>query len=139
MSVARNSQSVTVVAEDTDIFVLLLHHWEQGMAPVYLQREGRKAKNEVMKLYSVEDACEIITPAQKDNLLFIHAWTGCDTTSACYGQGKVKLYKKLPISVKIQKLARIISCRTSTKGEIGDAGVCLFCVLFCSMVVTATT
>ena len=74
MNFARNAQSVTVVADDTDIFVLLVHHWKQGMASVYLHMEGRTTKKEQSRLYDIKEACGIITPAQKDNILFIHAW-----------------------------------------------------------------
>lgn len=130
ISFARNSQSMTVVAEDTDIFVMLLHHWGDGMAQVYLRREGRKGKQEAVKLYNIQEACEHITPAQKKYTLFIHAWSGCDTTSACYGQGKVQFFKTLSKSLEVQNLAQIISSRTSTESEIGDAGVRLFCFVF---------
>ena len=34
----------------------------------------------------------------KEHLLFLHSWSGCDTTSAVYGEGKAKLVKALIIS-----------------------------------------
>ena len=38
---ARNGQSVVLVAEDTDIFILMLHHWRENMADVIIRKEGR--------------------------------------------------------------------------------------------------
>ena len=57
ITLARNSQCVTVIAEDTDIYVLLIHHWAAGMAPIYMQREFVKLKREQSK-YSIEEACD---------------------------------------------------------------------------------
>ena len=96
ITLARNSQSVNVIiAEDTDIFVLLIYHWTAGTAPIYMQREFVKPKREQSK-YSNEKACDKLCRAEKDSILFCHAWSGCYTTSASYGQGKAQIFKKLP-------------------------------------------
>ena len=49
ITLARNSQSVTVIAEDTDIFVLLMYHWTAGMAPIYAKRI-REAKTRTVEI-----------------------------------------------------------------------------------------
>ena len=36
--------------------------------------------------------------------IFVHAWSGCDTTSATFGQGKTDLLKKLNNSQQISSL-----------------------------------
>ena len=38
---ATEGNVVTVVAEDTDILVLLMYHWNMSMADIYLKSEAR--------------------------------------------------------------------------------------------------
>ena len=38
------------------------------------------------------------------HILFVHAWSGCDTTSATFGQGITDLPKKLNESQQISSL-----------------------------------
>ena len=80
----KNLGPVTVVADDTDIVVMLVHHWQENMSEVYFLQERWS------KAWSVKHASsrnEII----KEHLLFLHSWSGCDTTSAVFGKGKSKL------------------------------------------------
>jgi len=39
----------------------------------------------------------------------LHAWTGCDTTSATFGHRKTALLKKLKQSVELQDLASVMN------------------------------
>ena len=36
---------VTLVADDTDVLVLLMHHWKEHMADVFFHSEARKSQN----------------------------------------------------------------------------------------------
>ena len=39
---ATQSNDVIVVADDTDILILLIHHWNPNMADVYFQSNAQK-------------------------------------------------------------------------------------------------
>ena len=79
--------SVVVVAEDTDVFVLLLHYLNVNKHhDIYFQT--KKA------LLSLSDVNSSLTPFVKKSLLFIHAISGCDTTSRPYGIGKTSAKDK---------------------------------------------
>ena len=58
-------KTVTVFGNDTDLIIILLHHWNEEMANILVLR---------------------VTVLQ--HLLFIHAFGGCDTTSAIHDKGK---------------------------------------------------
>ena len=73
---------VNVVADDTDILVLLIHHWKQNMAGMYFLSEAGKNT----KIWRISDLVEQAGPFITSHLLFLHAWSGCDTTSATFGQ-----------------------------------------------------
>ena len=40
---ASQGQEVNTVADDTDILVLLMHHWKQDMADIFFQSEAKKS------------------------------------------------------------------------------------------------
>ncbi len=65
------------------------------------------------------------------HLLFLHAWSGCDTTSATFGQGKVSLMKKLKQSEEIQRISQLMMDPGATDEQIGEAGVRLFVICYC--------
>ncbi len=88
---ATQGTEVTVVAEDTDILVLLMYHWKKEMADIYCLSE-KKIQKKLLKVRDIiTSRVEVVVP----HLLFIHAWSGCDTTSATYNQGKSALLKKV--------------------------------------------
>lgn len=65
----------------------------------------------------------------KDNILFIHAWSGCDTTSQCFGFGKTYILKYLN-NKRVMELAKQISNESLDCQTVGNAGVKLFCYMY---------
>jgi len=75
------TEPVVVVADDTDILVLLVYHWCEGMADIYLLSQSRKprgtsAYSQPISIPSVKksigfEACQ--------QILTIHAIGWCDT------------------------------------------------------------
>lgn len=41
---AAQGNTTTVVADDTDVLVLLMYHWKENMADVYFQSEPKKSQ-----------------------------------------------------------------------------------------------
>ena len=84
---ACEKNNVTVFAGDTDIFILLLHFWNSDMGEMF--RKANKKKNQIQKLVSVRKIAERLNPVIVKNILFIHAWSDCDTTSERFNKGKL--------------------------------------------------
>ena len=74
----------------------------------------------------IAKACGLVT----SHLLFIHAWSGCDTTTATFGHGKTNLLKKIQVSKEVQQISILMSDPHMTTDEIGKAGITLFVILF---------
>ena len=74
---------VNVIADDTDVFVLLMQHWKQNMSSIYFLSEAGKCLN----IWRISNLVGQAGPIVTSYLLFLHAWSGCDTTSATFGQG----------------------------------------------------
>ena len=60
-------------------------------------------------------------------ILFIHAWSGCDTTSSIYGQEKTSIMKKLQKSKHLREICSLFGTDGATQAQIFKAGLSLFC------------
>ncbi|KAK6192248.1 hypothetical protein SNE40_003750 [Patella caerulea] len=122
---AANDQSVIVVANDTDILIMLLYHWKPGM-----DIKIRMYSTKTVEMYSIKTICDNLAESTRKNLLFTHAFTGCDTTSGIFGLGKNVIYKSLDSNDKLKQLGGIISESDSSGEEIAKAGCEVFCILY---------
>ena len=114
-----NEFSTIVVADDTDVATMLLYHWKDQLLEIYfLQERGKKC-------WSVKEAAQQIP--LKDHLLFIHAWSGCDSTSSIFGKGKPSFMRLVQKSKEIQFASEeIMSDYWATEKEVGEAAVKIF-------------
>ena len=56
-------------------------------------------------VFKISDLSSNIGQVITANILFLHAWSGCDTTSATYGHGKTSLLKKIKNSEELQQIS----------------------------------
>lgn len=111
------SRKVThVIAEDTDIFVLLCHHIKPDSLPLFMVSQKLNVKHPIwnigeMRLQLGEECCRCLP--------FMHALCGCDTTSRLNNIGKGVVLKKQ--SVLFECAVPFLSV-TSTHEEIKNAG-----------------
>ena len=96
--------SVQVLGEDTDLLVLLVHHFKPHQHfDVYLTNSSNES-------FSIERIKAALTPYQLKSLLLIHAFTGCDTVSRIYGHSKSDVFDKLCDNVNVHPfLSRYIN------------------------------
>lgn len=113
---------VAVVADDTDIAVMLVHHWQNNMCDIYFLQERWD------KAWSIKDA-SLKNENLKQHLLFVHAWSGCDTVSSVFGKGKIKLVEYMT-NEKWKRLSEIVSSPWSTQAEVGQASIEAFILLY---------
>ena len=99
---------VIVVAQDTDILVLLCYHRPNNCSNLYLQ-------SDVDGLYDIST----IYIGDRDEFLFKYGWSGNDTVSCIYGHTKCALYKCSFPSTVIDAF----TSNTSSKSAIRTAGI----------------
>ena len=76
--------TTTLVGEDTDLQILLLHYSRTDNEIISFRSDANKqSKEHLLKKYLGEDVC--------NELLFVYAYSGCDSTSRIYGIGKGQL------------------------------------------------
>jgi 5'-3' exonuclease len=93
------SEEVVVVGEDTDLIVLL-HHARSSDKRIFFRSDRQQSKQRYWDILKVQKS---IGFEISNAILFIHAISGCDTTSALFNIGKGgawKLARKLDIKAK---------------------------------------
>ncbi len=89
--VVNNPQCITVVCDDTDVFLLLVHHYVVQQMACTVIMEGTSSGRTVMDIgETAKKHAAIVT-----QLLALHAITGCDTVAQLIGIGKITAIKTL--------------------------------------------
>jgi len=87
----------TVIGEDTDLLVLLLHHHTADLKQIQFRSDSKSTKT--IKIWDIEATQIALGTELCHSLPLLHAFTGCDTTSRIFGIGKpsvLKLFQKKP-------------------------------------------
>jgi len=79
--------TTTLIGEDTDLLVLLLYYAHEHSKGLYFRSDKSKTDG-TSTVYDINRLQQIIGHDMCAQLLFIHAVTGCDTTSRIFGVGK---------------------------------------------------
>ena len=123
---ASKEKPVTVVADDTDVAVMLIYHWNEELSDIYFHKERGD------KCWSIREALKSLSSI-KQHILFIHAWSGCDSVSAIFGKGKPSFFKLVSKSISMQAVSETISDHWATSEEVSDASLKAFKELYRGM------
>ena len=94
------------------------------MPDVYFQSDAQK------NMWKIHDLVTKVGAIVKAHLLFVHAWSGCDTTSATFGQGKTTLLKKMKDSSELQQILYLMHSADASPEDIGKAGIQAFIIMY---------
>ncbi|CAC5394802.1 unnamed protein product [Mytilus coruscus] len=89
-----HAEEVVVFGEETDSLVLLCHHAKQNPNTIYFTSD-KQATTKAHKIWDISKTKLVIGQELCYQLPFIHAMTGCDTTSRLFGIGKPFALKKI--------------------------------------------
>ena len=120
LELAKENQ-VVVVADGTGIAVMLLHHWKEYLKNIFFMNGN--------KCWGIQDAQWRFRDI-KEYLLFIHASSGCDSTSAIFGKGKPIFMKLLKKSWKLQNVSDIMNDYWVTENDVDEAAVVAFIEIY---------
>jgi len=116
---SAQERETIVIASDTDILVLLIHHTDITKHDVWLQSE---AKKESSKCWNIAATKNHLGASVCSAILFAHAFLGCDTTSRIYGIGKNKAIEKLSNHDKFRVAAQAFLKPSASPDNIIQAG-----------------
>jgi hypothetical protein len=115
------SHKVTVLAEDTDVLVILLHHAGKAKHKITFMSE-KKSIEKKTKHWDIQRTANFLGDNMCQLLPFIHVLTGCDTTSKLFGIGKNQAFKKLKSSQYLQAQGQAFLDPSSSKEDVIKAG-----------------
>ena len=100
---ASDARTVTVIYDDTDMFVLLLYHYKRADLdiPVYMESPS-KGRTVIDIKSAVKKHSKIVA-----DLLPAHSLSGCHTVVCCYGIGKGTVVKKLQARYDLSAIENI--------------------------------
>ena len=96
----------------------------------FSSQKPRKIKTNTVPLYSIEDLTLSLGNTLKVLILFIHAWSECDTTSSTYGMGKTSIMKKLQNSKHLREISSLFGSEDATQAQIAEAGLTVFALCY---------
>ena len=85
--------NTVLVGEDTDLLVLLCYHMNTDFHNIVFQSE-MKASLKKIRIWDIKKTKTVIGQELCKILPFVHAISGCDTTSRLFGVGKGQNVKK---------------------------------------------
>ena len=124
LELATTGVQVIVVADDTDVVLLLLYHWNDTMADIKITSERTKAA------FSTKSFINSHSTLLKPYLLVLYSWTGCDTTSAIQMKGKTSLLKKIEMSLQVRQMLDTLRDLNADQLEVVVAGIELFLEMY---------
>ena len=125
---ASRHQTTTLIGEDTDLLILLLYYAEKNNNKDLFFRSDKSTPPKVYDIHAIKQVLGNELCAQ---LLFIHAFTGCDATSRIFGVGKKSVFQKLVNGEStIKRCAEAFLCPNQTKSVIQDLGCKAMAVIF---------
>ena len=120
--------STTLIGEDTDLLVLLLHYADVDSRELYFRSDNA---TKALKVYNIKQLKADLGKDLCSKLLFLHAYTGCDSTSRIFGIGKKSVFQKL-----VKGNPTLVSCGSTfllpsqPKERIEELGIKAMSVMF---------
>ena len=100
----------------------ILYFWNIDIREIFMK--ANKKKNQIKKLVSIWKIAERLNPVIIKNILFIHAWIGCDKASAIFNKGKTVLMKLIAKGdCKVLDICSTFEKTEATPEEIRKAGL----------------
>lgn len=131
----KNSEEmVVVVGNDTDLLVLILMRTPTDKNIFYFKPGRGNVNNQTFSSSEIQKEY----PGIQNYIEFIHAFSGCDTTSAIHNHEKMVVWKAFQKSSN-QQVAATFMNENSTRDEIFSQGIKFFLEVFNSKKKNITT
>ena len=121
---------VIVVADDTDIIVLLLYHFHENHKDVFFKPEPKWTSVKEGRCWDIRLTQQLLGRPLCNNLLLMHALTGSDTTSSLCGIGKTTALHVFSTVEEISVITPIFHSTEPCVESLIQAGKKLLCLLY---------
>jgi hypothetical protein len=111
-----------VIADDTDILVLLIHHAGRAKYNVWFKPNIKRESKKAQRCWNMTATRCHLGSTVCSCILFIHAVLGCDTTSRLYGIGKYKAVVKVKSDIFFARQAEVFMDSNASTDDVIEAG-----------------
>ncbi len=118
---SATTNNTVLVGDDTDFIVLLCYHANLESHDLFFRPE-LKMNTKKHRIWNIKATKEKLGPDICNNILFIHAFLGCDTTSRIYGIGKGASLGKFKTSSTFREQAKVFNSDSASMQGVVDAG-----------------
>ena len=112
------TRDTVVIADDTDILILLCHHGNNCKKKIFFKPEQKQGSTQG-KIWDIQAACSVLGSNLCRRLPFLHALLGCHTTSGLFGIGKAVGLKK---RAQLYQHAKVFYNANSLKEDVIKEG-----------------
>ena len=84
----------------------------------------------ILKKGTAYNVQELTTERIRTGIMFAHAFSGCDSTSAIFGMGKLSLWALVQSSDELQDICGIFNSRNASHNDIFQTGWKTFLILY---------
>ena len=117
---AATTSKTVLVGEDTDLIVLLCYRASLDSHDIFCPEPKKNIKK--LRVWNIRATKEKLGQDICNNILFIHATLGCDTTSHLYGIGKGMSLSKFKASSMFREQAKVCHSDSASTHDVIDAG-----------------
>ena len=107
--------TVEVRAEDADILILLVYHYDDKIHNLLFFTTSKGS-------FCIDEIVKSLPDHKKKYILMCHSFTGCDTVSSFYGFSKEKLFERI-CNGNLDPILDVFYNEKSTHDQIRDAGI----------------
>ena len=126
IDIGDSGQESVLVGEDTDLLVLLIALAKPQTDIKMMVPADKTHPPKIFNIKRIQSEMGDMT----GSLLFLHAITGCDTTSAVYRKGKRVPYKKLKENPAIRQKMQIFYDPNASRNDVAAAGEAFLLVMY---------
>ena len=122
-AVADDAQTIRILSDDTDVFILLVYWTSKKQITAKIQME--RWNGDVL---DISETVKKLGPRKCSQLLGVHAMSGCDTVSYPFGKGKISALKLLELD--LPGLDGVLGQPGATSAELKATGDSFFLPLY---------
>ena len=115
------------IAADTDLLIMFTYFWDSLMEQIIMRSEATKKHKAIER--DIGEIAECIGNVRK-YLTFVHLFSGFDTNSAGYGQGKLSILKLLEKSKAAREETDVFLQKNVSPEVVYGAGRKIFVMLY---------
>ena len=123
---SKPERTAVIVGEDIDLLVILIGRTQLHQEEIFFNKVGKG--NVKTQIYSSKSFDKY--PLSKKHILFLHAFSGCDTTSALFNKGKKTFIKLLQKLANFDQLAQVFLQENCPVQQLYENGVRILLAIY---------